>query len=166
MKKGFGNSGKEKFLDLYRDRKSLDDPTDRLTEGCKFNFAYFDVQSAGQDFSDLDQQKLGKILNKLKDYSKESLEHWKKQPIGKNGTVFSNYGAFPKKSDFTQPKHIPHQVEWGRFRLDWKFRLCGFIIPKSYDGKPHKITGKNFCSNTFYVVFLDENHCFYKTEDN
>jgi hypothetical protein len=83
-------------------------------------------------------------------------------PIGKGGgTVLSIYGAFPQKSKFCHPKHVPHQVCWGRFRLDFSGRLVGFILPAEYDGKYHAKTGKRFDCNTFYVVFLDANHSFY-----
>lgn len=71
------------------------------------------------------------------------------------------YGDFPKKSDFKHPKHVPHQVKWARFRLESADRLVGFIVPYSYDGKTHSTTNFKFDYNTFYVVFLDENHRFW-----
>lgn len=161
----FKNSRKDRFLSSFP-HASIDKDDDLLASRCKFNFAYFEVQSAGQNFSDFDQRELSKILDKLKEFSKESLDYWANQRIGgKNGKVFSIYGAFPKNSDFSSPKHVPHQAEWGRFRIDQTFRLCGFIIPKSYDGKTHRGSGGIFCSNTFYIVFLDNNHRFYKTND-
>ncbi len=158
----FNNSGKDKFINSFP-TASLELDTDPLAARCKFNFAYFEVQEAGQAFADLEQEKLAKIFDKLKEFSKESLEYWRTQRVGKSGTVFAVYGGFPSKSDFTKPRHIPHQADWGRFRLDWASRLCGFSVPKNFDGKPHKATGKLWCSNTFYVVFLDENHKFYKS---
>jgi hypothetical protein len=160
----FSNSGKSKFLDSFPNA-SLDLDSDPLTGRCKFNFAYFEVQEASQAFSDLEKHRLIEIFDKLKEFSKESLEYWHNQRAGKHGKIFSIYGKFPTKSDFRQPKNIPHQVNWGRFRLDWASRLCGFSIPKEYDGKIHRVTGKVWCSNTFYVVFLDENHRFYKGSD-
>lgn len=162
--KNFANSGKNRFLASFPDA-SLELDTDPLAARCKFNFAYFEVQEGSQSFSDLEQEKLALFFDKLKEFSKESLEYWRKQRVGKSGSVFSTYGRFPAKSAFTQPKHIPHQAEWGRFRLDWASRLCGFTIPKSFEGKLHRGSGKTWCSNTFYIVFLDENHQFYKSAD-
>lgn len=52
----------------------------------------------------------------------------------------------------------------GRFRLDWAGRLCGFVIPRELDGQAHP-KGRRCCANTFYVVFLDEHHRFYKGAD-
>jgi hypothetical protein len=154
---------KDKFLaDI--NQTSIDSETDLLTEKCKFNFAYFVKQPAGQSFEEWDVNKLHKLLNKLKDYSQASLSHWKCQPIGAHGKVLAIYGNFPTNSDFTFPKHIPHQAEWGRFRLESAVRLVGFILPSSYDGKEHPQTKMRFDCNTFYVVFLDANHKFYKTE--
>lgn len=158
----FNNSAKNKFLASIP-TASLELDSDPLAGRCKFNFAYFEVQEAGQAFSDLDPQKMAMLFDKLREFSKESLDYWRNQRVGKSGSVFATYGSFPSKSDFMQPKHIPHQADWGRFRLDWASRLCGFSVPKQFDGKLHKVTGRLWCSNTFYVVFLDEDHRFYKS---
>jgi len=158
----FRNAKKDGFLASIPN-SSLDSETDKLTTKCKFNFAYFEKQPAGQSFDEWPADKLHKFLNKLKDYSNESLKHWMHQTIGKSGTVLSIYGAFPAKSDFTPPKHVPHQAQWGRFRTDWAGRLVGFVVPNDYHGKVHVTTGERFDSNTFYVVFIDENHRFYRT---
>ena len=160
----FGNSKKDSFI-AGIPICSLDSATNKLTEKCKFNFAYFDKQAAGQDFHEWPEGKLHKLLNKLKEYSAESLKHWTFQPVGSSGTVLEIYGAFPKgKSDFTHPAHVPHQAQWGRFRLDSATRLVGFVVPHEYHGTAHVQTGERFDGNTFYVVFLDAGHRFYKTE--
>lgn len=162
--KEFANSRKELFLGSIP-RASIDAPSDRLANRCKFNFSYFDMQSAGQDFGDWNHKQLASMLDKLKAYSREELEHWRHMPVGRgNGTVLVTYGEFPKNSDFSHPKHVPHQAQWGRFRLDWAGRLVGFTVPLAYDGKPHEACKHRFDCNTFYVVFLDINHRFYKTE--
>lgn len=160
----FGNTRKDRFIAAIP-VCSLDSETDKLTTKCKFNFAYFEKQVAGQDFNEWPEGKLHKLLNKLKDYSAESLKHWSLQPVGASGTVLIIYGAFPKsKSDFTCPAHVPHQAQWGRFRLDQATRLVGFVVPHDYHGKAHPVTNERFDCNTFYVVFLDAGHRFYKTE--
>ena len=133
----YSNSAKNSFLASIP-TASIDLESDRLAARCKFNFSYFEVQAPGKDFSDLENTTLVNLVNKLKEYGRESLEYWSTQPVGKSGTVFSIYGAFPSKSDFTHPRHVPHQAEWARFRLDWATRLCGFTIPKGYHGKTHK----------------------------
>lgn len=158
----FGNSKKDKFLTSIP-IASIDLDDDTLASRCKFNFSYFEVQDAGKSFSDLTQEAMAELFKKIKEYNKESLDYWRSQRVGKSGTVFSTYGSFPANSDFSQPKHVPHQAEWGRFRLDWASRLCGFTVPKSYDGTIHNSTRRIFCSNTFYVVFIDEDHRFYKS---
>lgn len=160
--KPFGNTKRNSFLASFPEC-SLDSETDKLTTKCKFNFAYFEKQEAGQSFDEWPVDKLRKLLNKLKDYSNESLKHWMCQPIGKSGTVLSIYGTYPVKSDFKCPKHVPHQAQWGRFRTDWAGRLVGFVVPNEYHGKAHPTTGERFDRNTFYVVFLDEDHRFYKS---
>ncbi|WP_419774118.1 hypothetical protein [Halarcobacter sp.] len=55
----------------------------------------------------------------------------------------------------------------GRFKLGSKIRLASFIITKKdfYDRENSK-TKVRWETNTFYVVFLDEDHKFWKTEPN
>lgn len=141
---------------------SLDSAECNLTKRCKFNFSYFDKQPASQAFGEWSAQELVGLLDKLRDFSRESLEYWMAQSMGKSGRVLSIYGTFPAKSDLVHPKHIPHQVRWGRFRLDWSGRLCGFVVPKDLDGSIHDSTGQRFDANTFYVVFLDRDHRFFR----
>ncbi len=168
MNKNFKNTRKDSFLASIP-TAGLDDDNQDIADRCKFNLSYFDnAQKAGQSFKDWTHEQLAKLLNKLKEYSKFSLKHWEKQPIGsgkKRNNVFENYVTFPKNSDFIHPKHVPFQVEWGRFRLEGDMRLIGFVIPKEYIGKKSKTKDALFYDiNTFYIVFLDEKHKFYKTK--
>lgn len=157
----FDSQRKDRFLSGIPTAsiESLDCP---LTKRCKFNFSYFEKQPASQDFAEWDAAQLIGLFEKLREYSREPLSYWMTMPIGKSGTVLSIYGLFPAKSDMTHPKHVPHQAQWGRFRLDWAGRLCGFVIPKAFDGREHDGTKVRFDANTFYIVFLDRDHCFYK----
>ncbi|OWQ91309.1 hypothetical protein CDN99_09020 [Roseateles aquatilis] len=159
----FGNSGKQRFLAGFP-VASLEAPGSDHAARCKFNFSYFCHDPAGQRFSDWSHDKLAGLLDKLAHFGKQTLDHWKQQSIGKSGRVLSIYGGFPPHSDFIPPKHVPHQAQWGRFRLDWAGRLCGFVVPRDLDGVEHPQGGR-FCANTFYVVFLDEHHRFYKGRD-
>jgi hypothetical protein len=158
--KKFENRHKIKFLASIP-TASLENSTCPLTARCKFNFGYFEKQAASQTFDEWTTQQQVVLFEKLKEFSKEPLEYWMNQSVGKSGRVLSIYGAFPARSDFAHPKHVPHQVRWGRFRLDWSGRLCGFVVPKELDGSVHPSTGNRFDANTFYVVFLDRDHCFY-----
>lgn len=157
----FDNQRKSKFLASIP-TASLESADCPLTKRCKFNFGYFERQAASQSFDEWAQQDLAALFGKLRDFSKEPLEYWMSQSAGKSGKVLSIYGAFPARSDLVHPKHVPHQVKWGRFRLDWSARLCGFVVPRDLDGTVHAATGLRFDANTFYVVFLDGDHRFYK----
>ncbi|MBN1970948.1 MAG: hypothetical protein JXR48_15020 [Candidatus Delongbacteria bacterium] len=165
MKK-FKNSKKDQFLDSIP-VASLDLDNDDITARMKFNFSYFDEsQEIGLNITSLSKVHSNKLFKKIKEYSRESLEYWKNIKIGSGKhkkSVYINYVDFPKNSDFKHPKYIPHQVEWGRFRLESDFRLVGFVVPDSYEGKFKKNTNKRFDTNTFYVVFLDHEHRFYLT---
>ena len=166
MKDRFSNRKQENFLIRLGEFPSLEDENDDLTRRCKFNFSYFDAsQEAGQDFRDWDHPQLCKLLDKLKEYSRESLDYWRTQRCGRGGRkVLEVYGIFPRKSSFSQPKHVPHQAEWGRFRLENMVRLVGFVVPAELHRTPHCQTNELFDKNTFYIVFLDRDHNFYQTE--
>lgn len=160
----FGNSRTVRFLSSIP-TASIESNTDDLAARCKFNFSYFCVQEeAGQTFSQWTADQQIALFEKLTHYSKESLNHWKKQPVGKSGSVLAIYGAFPSKSDFKPPSHVPHEAKWGRFRLDHSMRLVGFVIPDCFAGVKQESSNCLFDSNTFYVVFLDSEHQFWKSE--
>lgn len=162
MKK-FKNSKKTSFLDSIT-TISLDDDSNSLTIKCKFNFSYFDVQNGiSQGFQDWTHEELVKLLEKLRNYSEFSLTHWRSQKVG-NYPVFVVYEQFPTNTDFAKPKHIPHQALWARFHLENKVRVIGFVIPDEYADKAHQKTAQRFDTNTFYIVYLDKEHKFYKTE--
>jgi len=158
-----GNSRKASFLESIP-QISLNARENNLAERCKFNFSYFvNSDRAGQDFDDWTKEELVKLMNKLKDYSQFPLTHWKTQKVGKY-PVFVNYGsAFPTNTDFTEPTHIPIEVEWCRIHLENKPRLIGFVVPDSYHDDIQEGNSFKFDKNTFYVVFLDKEHKFYKT---
>ena len=155
-------SRKERFLASIP-QASIEAHGDTLAQRCKFNFSYFEKQSASQDFDEWSAPQLVKLLDKLKEYGKQALLHWQTETVGKSGTVLSIYGKFPTRSDFSVPKHVPHQALWGRFRIDHSSRLIGFVLPREYDAERHA-SGARFDYNTFYVVFLDAEHRFYKSE--
>jgi len=156
-----GNKRKESFLNSIP-KISINNKTDTLAQRCKFNLSYFvNSDSAGQDFKDWEHNELIKLLNKLKDYSNNSLEYWKTQKVGRY-SVLEIYGSFPINSEFKEPTHIPIEAQWARFHLENIPRLIGFIIPESYHDKIQENNGYRLDKNTFYIVFLDKHHKFYK----
>lgn len=151
------NQQKDNFIKKFPDI-TLEQHAEQLSTCIKFNFKYFDnSQKCGQDFHNWNHEQLSKLLVKLKEFSKESIQYWTKHKIGHQGnTVLAIYDCFPIKSDFIHPKHIPLDVQWACFRLESDMRLVGFLIPQNLNFE-NIILDKN----TFYVVFLDENHRFY-----
>ena len=162
----FQNKRKNQFLETLNKLPSLDNDNSDLTIRCKFNFSYFTAgQDAGQDLKNWTQKQLHELLSKVKDYTAKPLAYWQQQRVGAGGLkVLAIYGGFPHKSNFTHPDYIPHQVQWGRFRLGSKLRLIGFTLPRELHQTPHKKTRELFDTNIFYVVFLDQNHQFYLSE--
>lgn len=135
----------------------------------KFNFSFFDdSQKAGQSFEDWDAKtgptSLLGLLKGLREFSMESLRHWVTTKAG-GGKKYAHYTqGFPEKSDFTRPNNISSQVTWGRFRLSKRGRLIGFTISDKVSQDSVTIKGETYSldSNTFYIVFFDESHNFYK----
>ncbi|MBM6550762.1 hypothetical protein [Marinomonas ostreistagni] len=161
----FKNSRKDGFLSKIPTISIFSENND-LSKRCKFNFSYFDRdQDAGQDFKDWNQDNIVKLIDKLINYSKDSLEHWQREKIGRgSGHVLEVYGDFPKKSDFSHPKHVPIEAKWARFRIDSSTRLIGFVTPETCHDMKQGSSEWKFCKNTFYIVFLDDEHRFYKTK--
>ncbi len=157
----FSNNHRDRKLQDLSELSGLQDASNNLTERCMFNFSYFDFsQEYGVEFFGLSTTHQKKLIQSLVDYSKNSLSYWKGQ-----GDIFVVYNNFPptSKTKFSHPKHVPHDVCWCRFRLAGKFRLIGFTVPETLHEQRHDMTGKLYSANTFYVVFLDPKHKFWKS---
>ena len=142
---------------------SIFDEHNDIASRMKFNFSFFDFDQAegpGQILENWKFVQQSHLYKQLVEYSKKSMKYWESQ---KRLTI---YGNFPNKNktDFKLPVYIPIEAQWGRFRLSAKSRLVGFTLPEEFSNNSQRDTPFNFCSNTFYVVFLDKNHKFYKVE--
>jgi len=134
-----------------------------IEKRCKFNFSFFHHgNSFGQDFAQWNKvdgnSQLVKLMDKIKDYTSSSLKELEMKPYP-GGTVLKFYSKYPAHSKLEKPKSVPTDVEWGVFRVDAKSRLVGFKITEETNSQYNL----RYCSNTFYVVFLDELHEFYPT---
>lgn len=138
-----------------------------IAERCKFNFSFFDGgQEAGQNFHEWNAEagicSLHSLMQKCVEFTTQPLQYWQHQRVGGGSLkVLEVYTSFPTKSDFTHPQHVPLDASWARFRLGNKVRVIGFVISPTL---VNRFKEKNLDSNTFYVVFLDKEHVFYKTE--
>jgi hypothetical protein len=167
MTKKFSNARKDQFLVGLEKKAAAHTALSGVCDKGKFNFAYFTVQEAGQDFGDWNHAEIVELLQKIKQYTNEPLNYWQTQFSGKNPT-FVIYDQFPPNTDFTWPAHVPTGVRWARFRLDQRRRLIGFVVPSQMPNSPKTPNGSNdsprLDQNAFYVVFFDRDHRFYKTE--
>lgn len=86
---------------------------------------------------------LGKALDTLHGYSAKSL---KSQAVT---STFTIYKGFPpkEKTDFVRPKYVPEDAKWSRIHVDGVRCLIGHVV-----------------EDTFYLVFLDSTHSFWKVE--
>ena len=153
------NPKKEKFLSNLPQQdlvSSIADVKGKLS----FSFKYVDgSQEAGQDFKDWNEKQKQELLEKLRDYSRETKTYWLNQRVGGGGLkILEIYGQFPTNSDFEYPKHVPEKVRWARFRMESAMRLVGFFVPEE-SAKSNELS-----TDVFYVVFLDKDHRFYKME--
>lgn len=137
----------------------------KLVHRVKFNFSFLDLSQPQNVSEDLTQAFLNSLFVKLQHFSAESLAHWNAAPVGrKSGNYYEIYGAFPKPSNFKHPPQVPHDAVWGRFRLDSSTRLAGFTVPNTLSHEFCEAERYRYCTNTFYVVFIDLHHGFYVTK--
>lgn len=153
------NPRKERFLSNLPSQDLVSEISD-VKGKLSFSFKYFDgSQEAGQDFKDWNDKQKQELLEKLRDYSRESKQYWLNQRVGGGGLkVLEIYGAFPRNTDFEYPRHVPSGVRWSRFRMESAMRLVGFFIDEEQSKEV------NLSTDIFYIVFLDREHRFYKME--
>jgi hypothetical protein len=124
------------------ERKSL-----KLGELMTFSFKDFDETQPAKDPQTLEKWQKESLLKplflRLIDISKLSRDEAVKQ------AQIKVYGDFPPKTDFTHPKHVDQHVSWG--------------VIKSIGGQKGTVAGY-IIENTFYIVFLDQNHRFWISE--
>lgn len=153
------NPRKERFLSNLPVQEFFSEISD-VKGKLSFSLKYFDgSQEAGQDFKDWNDKQKQELLEKLRDYSRESKLFWLNQRVGSGGLkVLAIYGTFPRNSDFEYPKHVPEKVRWARFRMESAMRIVGFFIDEEQSKEV------NLSTDIFYIVFLDREHRFYKME--
>ena len=153
------NPRKEHFLSNLPVQEFISEISD-VKGKLSFSFKYFDgSQKVGQDFKDWNDKQKQELLEKLRDYSRESKQYWLHQRSGGGGLkILEIYGEFPSNTDFEYPKHVPEKVRWARFRMENAMRLASFFISED------DVEKFNLSSDIFYIVFLDKDHRFYKME--
>jgi hypothetical protein len=105
------------------------------------SFKYYDPRQ-GQAFDHWEKdQILAKALETLHGYcQRPSVDQCKSDK-------FTVYGAFPKKSEFRHPEHVPPDAQWTRIHVNGKQCVIGHVF-----------------KNIFYLVFLDKEHRFWPTD--
>jgi hypothetical protein len=105
------------------------------------SFKYYDPKQ-GQTFNQWEaEQILAQALETLRGYCRRaSIDDCKSDK-------FTIYGAFPMKSEFTHPRHVPPDAQWTRIHVNGKQCIIGHVF-----------------KNIFYLVFLDKDHKFWPTD--
>ncbi|TXJ27112.1 MAG: hypothetical protein E6Q24_09315 [Chitinophagaceae bacterium] len=119
-----------------RARASIDD----VEECFVISLKHFD-RKQGQRFHEW--QESGMLADAL-----ETLSGYCSLPLYKQySDKFTLYGNFPERSAYTHPPHVPQDANWARIHVDGTHILAGHVF-----------------RNTFFVVFLDQDHTFYITK--
>lgn len=150
-------AGKKSRLDNpFKSRRELDERKQNTRTEHKvadekplivFSFKDFDDSQCppGQTFKQWELDGLlSDLFTKLVDLSSKNRIEAEQQKVVKV------YGDWPKEhTDYKLPSHIQGEVDWGTIQKigGQKARVAGYMI-----------------ENVFYVVFLDKNHKFYKSE--
>lgn len=134
--------GKRKPQSGYKGKHK---PTEQQENSCLlFSLRHFDdTQECASSFDHWEEKgHLSKMMNCIKHYSNQTIA----QAQSANGNKFCIYGDFPCKSDFTIPLNTPEDAKWARFHVGNLLVVAGYIV-----------------QNVFYIVFLDSEHRFYKS---
>jgi len=117
-----------------------------------FNFGYFIDNDTGQSFLHWQQNEtLAPFMEKLKNFSQKTKKELKQD---KTLEIYHNFPPH-NKTDFNLPKSLPENgIDWARLRITGKSRIIGFFITE----------GTTEQKNIFYLVYLDENHLFWKSK--
>ena len=128
-------------LENYLNRKAS--VSDEAQNGC-FNISlkHFDREQSDDFTTWQTSGYLASVFDVLSNYCQRPL----RDQFSKKFTV---YGNFPPKNKtiYYFPKHVPEDAEWARIHVDGTHILAGHIF-----------------KNTFFLVFLDPIHGFYKSE--
>ncbi len=106
------------------------------------SFRHIDREQS-EDFTTWEQRGiLSKMMDTLTGYCHAKLE-------SQFSKKFTCYGAFPppEKAGYKCPTYIPEDAKWARIHVNGTQIVAGHIV-----------------RNVFYVVFLDPDHKFYKTD--
>jgi len=110
-----------------------------------FSFKELDsTQHLKETFECWDKENLlPKLLNKIKDLSKMKMSE------ATQSNTIKNYGYFPPKdkTKYKVPKHLSEELQWASMHIQGKEVVAGHIV-----------------ENVFYIVFLDREHKFWKSE--
>lgn len=132
------------------EKRKVNTRTEREVEGelpkVVFNFKDIDKSQIppGQTFEEWQEKGfLAYFMEKLAHISELNMIEAKQQKY------ITEYGAFPKQSDFQHPRHIAPGVNWA--------------VIKKIKGQKGRVAG-HIIGNVFYVVFLDLDHKFWKMD--
>ena len=98
----------------------------------------------GARFADWDHEGiLARAMDVLEGYCNAPL---RAQAVNDKFTIYGDFPP-PDKTNFFHPSHVPEDAEWARIHVTGKQCIAGHVV-----------------QNTFYIVFLDSDHSFWKTE--
>lgn len=168
-------SYKNKYKNTREENFKKNIPTDlvaetKLASFVKFNTKYLDPSRVSEGFltfSLLTEKQRNMIFDKIKEFSGNSKKHWETvATLGIHNVLEKYSDSVLNAKCVNLPKHVPVDVEWYRWRLEKDFRLIGFFVSKKRWREEVEIDKEHFFldPNTFYLVYIDPEHHFYKTK--
>lgn len=130
---------KDSFKELAEKARGINEFND---DCLTISLRHFD-NNQGQKFVEWDSEHiLADALETIKGYSSQP-------PSKQFNDRFKIYGGFPPsdKTIFKHPKHVPADAKWTSMHVSGKRCLIGHLV-----------------KNTFFLVFLDKEHEFWKSE--
>jgi len=123
----------------------LSKSNDRYEKHITFSFKDLDVNQNQKETFEIweSENLLLKLLNKIKDVSKQTVDE------AKSSKVLNHYGSFPPshKTKYKVPAYLSEELQWCSLHIQGKEVLAGHMY-----------------ENVFYIVFLDKDHHFWISE--
>ena len=122
--------------------KSTSKLQDQKNDCFLISFKHLDKKQGASLYEWEQEGKLAHTIDVLSGYCQNTLE-------SQFSDKFVIYGAYPSsdKAGYKCPTYISEDANWGRIHITGKQIVAGHIV-----------------DNVFYVVFLDSEHQFYKTD--
>jgi hypothetical protein len=142
MSKRFKNAGAQKSLiDVGQKAKIVHADEVNIEGHIVFSYRYF--KETFEKLEEMDLSLIKKVLTTIINYSEIDIHRFQLR----TNLKLNHYGPYPSKATVPIPDGVPCDGVWYAIRFGIQRRMIGFLAKDS---------------NVFFVVFIDNDHDWYK----